>query len=498
MEDNKKIKSIRDEYFTNTNKFVFITSVCIFILCTLAAFGQYKTGVRELVLVMVSAATTLGLAIGGFIILKKDPSSVKFPWLFNILYMITFIVTVWKTTLPATLTIYYTGAILLVLYRNRKLIAFQTVGTVLGVTLFLINNWNTINQKEIAIMLLIAAFFVPSLCYISASLRRTNNYVEQSMAEVELQKEQLESIIGEIKSVVDEVRFNSKELNTIVNEFGESTLTVNKSVENISNGANNTAKSVQSEVLLIDEIIQKIENTSAETERVSKCSIEASETVDVGTQNMKILGEKSNNINKMSTQVSDTMKELAQKSANIATITSVIRDIADRTNLLALNAAIEAARAGEAGRGFAVVAEEIAKLAEESKGNATDIERILVELEKDTAASVSGVEGLVKETIEEDILVNNTTLSFEKIEKIMNEVKSEVSNVSGLMSDISQASGIVQNNIASLASISDETLALSEESMNISAKNLEKIQMLEAISDRINVLMNNLEKNFES
>ena len=44
--------------------------------------------------------------------------------------------------------------------------------------------------------------------------------------------------IKEIKNVVDEVRQSSKELHVIVNEFGESTLTVNKSVENISRGAN--------------------------------------------------------------------------------------------------------------------------------------------------------------------------------------------------------------------------------------------------------------------
>lgn len=213
---------------------------------------------------------------------------------------------------------------------------------------------------------------------------------------------------------------------------------------------------------------------------------------------MKTLGEKSSNINKMSSQVSSRMKQLADKSANIAIITSVIRDIADRTNLLALNAAIEAARAGEAGKGFSVVAEEIAKLAEESKGNASDIETILVELEKDTSASVNDVESLVKETLEEDILVNNTTSSFEKIEGIMNEVKVQVGNVSELMNGISEASETVQKSIASLSSISDETLALSEESMNISANNLEKIQILEAISDKINLLMDNLEKNFES
>ena len=497
MENNEKIKSIRNEYFRKTNKFVHLTATAIFFFSAIAEFTQYKSGEKEFLVFLISVLTTLGIGIGGAIILKNDAASMKLPWLFNVLCLTTFISTVWHSNVPAVLTIYYPGAILLVLYRNRKLFAVHTTGTAIGIILFLYNNLTNVNKKEAMIMILIILFFVPSLCYISRALRETNDNVENNILEVELQKIQLEGMINELKSVVSEVRSNSKELNIIVNEFGESTITVNKSVGDISKGAEDTSKSVQAQVKLIDEIIEKIDNTSSQAQKVLVSSVEASKAVDIGTKNVNVLGDKSSNINSMSTQVNDRMKLLADKSANIATITSVIREIADRTNLLALNAAIEAARAGEAGKGFSVVAEEIAKLAEESKCNASDIERIIVELEKDTEASVKDVEGLVRETLEEDALVISTTESFEKIENIMNEVKGQVENVSELMNDISRASEIVQKSISSLETISDDTLALSEGSINISAKNLEKIQVLEAISDRINILMNNLENHFE-
>jgi methyl-accepting chemotaxis protein len=90
------------------------------------------------------------------------------------------------------------------------------------------------------------------------------------------------------------------------------------------------------------------------------------------------------------------IEHLAEESATIGGVLTVIRSIADQTNLLALNAAIEAARAGEMGRGFAVVAEEVRSLALRTAGATNQIQQLIAGLQSAARESVQGMRAQVE------------------------------------------------------------------------------------------------------
>ncbi|WP_169709602.1 methyl-accepting chemotaxis protein [Deferrisoma camini] len=74
------------------------------------------------------------------------------------------------------------------------------------------------------------------------------------------------------------------------------------------------------------------------------------------------------------------VEQVLAEAEELRTVTAMVKDIADRTNLLALNAAIEAARVGQAGKGFGVVAAEIRALSQKSAEAARKIEKGISEM----------------------------------------------------------------------------------------------------------------------
>ncbi|MFM5446659.1 methyl-accepting chemotaxis protein [Aeromonas veronii] len=163
-------------------------------------------------------------------------------------------------------------------------------------------------------------------------------------------------------------------------------------------------------------------------------------------------------INREVLRTAESIGQLEQQCSQIGGVISVIRGIAEQTNLLALNAAIEAARAGEQGRGFAVVADEVRSLASRTQGATVEIQQMIEQLQSGARASVNAMSAASREAQEGVGLAQEAQHAFGAITE---KVDRMVDTNAIIASAIEQQGAVVneiERNVVRISDGSDEAL----------------------------------------
>lgn len=158
--------------------------------------------------------------------------------------------------------------------------------------------------------------------------------------------------------------------------------------------------------------IQDIQGHMANSAEASRKTISCIKTVsnkfeDLTDRLDEVIGTLGS-LNNMSNSSSQVVGDMSVRAKEIGTVLTLVRSIAEQTNLLALNAAIEAARAGEQGRGFAVVADEVRGLADKTQSAINETNEVIQAM----LTNVSGVDGVFKELSNKVVSVVNEVDGF--------------------------------------------------------------------------------------
>ena len=292
------------------------------------------------------------------------------------------------------------------------------------------------------------------------SAKRTSSESDDLVSNMDSTKNNVSNITESIQKIRLEIENQSagvQESNSSIEQIMGNIRSLNKSIEAQAAGVTQSSAAVEEMVANIASVSQILEKNTEVVNLLTEAS-------DKGQQQVKI--------------AVDTAEGVLQQSAGILQASSIIQNIASRTNLLAMNAAIESAHAGEAGKGFAVVAEEIRKLAEQSSSQSKSIDENLHSLSE----AISHI------TVD----IGHVKVAFENIYELSQKVRDQESVIANAMEEQNAGN---QQVLEAMRAISDTTTEVKNGSTEMlvgGEQILKEMQALSEITTNISVTMNQI------
>lgn len=295
-----------------------------------------------------------------------------------------------------------------------------------------------------------------------------------------------ESIVADFvgfKGITDEMSIFAEALSGISSRMDSTSDDITGVVEQMAMGAVGQAENTEQAVYTLSQNIEAL-NQLVANENKNKVELEGA---------LVKIDDSHDSVEKASLNILETLekfkevqvnsKALDRKARDITNIVSIVSQISEQTNLLALNASIEAARAGEHGRGFVVVADEVRGLSDQTKQAVEEINNKLSEFSADIGVLVESITQRYEVLQEETVTLqqvrdknHEATLSIGEVSTSMMKTIEELEKEAHTLTSIYE-------NIESLAAISEESSAYSEE---VSANVIHYTTEIKKLMERVN------------
>lgn len=170
-------------------------------------------------------------------------------------------------------------------------------------------------------------------------------------------------------------------LTRTINTLASSSTQISATIEEQERIASQQAASVNETTTTMDELEASCRQAAEQAKAAVTAAQQALGLAQGGTQAVEETLEGMFTLENKVGAIAEQIVYLSEQAEQIGSISQLVSDLANKTNMLAFNSSVEAVRAGEHGKGFSVVANEIRKLADQSEKSAEKISDLVSEIQ---------------------------------------------------------------------------------------------------------------------
>lgn len=374
---------------------------------------------------------------------------------------------------------------------------------ILGIVLILTILVSVLASKEIASAIEDSVLVVQNMASgnLNVSINRKNlgrkDEVGKLSAGTKSLRESLGNMIGAISDNTLSLDVASQDMSNIAGQASDAMDSISENLKSVLESAKNQAEVTASVDDNVNNINMMLKQTGDEADGLSDA---ADDMLGTGREVDNSLKNLYNSNEEVLDAIERIRKQTSETDISVDKIkeaVNLIASIAEETNLLSLNASIEAARAGESGKGFAVVAVEISKLAEQSNAASADIEKMIMDLGKNSERTVETMEMVQDAINRQSDDMNNTRKIFEKVKDRINIVAKGVANIREATERLEGETTYIAEDINGLNAAANKNMENVKETMEAGEEVLKVVKNVSSMSVNVNTAANEMMQSVE-